>query len=246
MTATSDFKVGDRIVVMGKHRAVIRFIGETAFAQGEWFGVELDEEQGKNDGCVQGVEYFKCSNLKGMFVRRSSVAHETEGSGGRASPKGATGKQAKKQSQAWARRTSADSGLDQAIHINSQAEMLEAVRCCSAEVEKLHAVVQRLSSALDDASTREAACASHDVASAALGVAGDGGNAGRPEHVPNLERWLTEAAERLGRRMEERLGTALEEEVAAAIANPIAQLRGAAQEIQRLSDNGDGGTGNDS
>ncbi|KAI0463078.1 hypothetical protein LJB42_003093 [Komagataella kurtzmanii] len=69
-------KVGERIQVKGVD-GVVRFKGQTQFADGEWVGVELDQPTGKNNGSVQGVQYFTISkpaandttNLYGIFVR---------------------------------------------------------------------------------------------------------------------------------------------------------------------------------
>ncbi|ANZ75471.1 BA75_02894T0 [Komagataella pastoris] len=71
-------KLGERIQVKGVD-GVVRFRGQTQFADGEWVGVELDHPTGKNNGSVQGVQYFTISkpdandttNLYGIFVRSS-------------------------------------------------------------------------------------------------------------------------------------------------------------------------------
>lgn len=57
-------KIGRRVEISAKNiRGVIAFIGKTSFAAGKWIGVILDEPKGKNDGSVQGVEYFKVHHL---------------------------------------------------------------------------------------------------------------------------------------------------------------------------------------
>ena len=61
-------KVGDRVIVGGTRLGTLRFCGTADFAPGVWAGVEYDEEEGKNDGTVQGVVYFKCPRNHGVFV----------------------------------------------------------------------------------------------------------------------------------------------------------------------------------
>uniref|UniRef100_A0A8C7Z323 CAP-GLY domain containing linker protein 2 n=1 Tax=Oryzias sinensis TaxID=183150 RepID=A0A8C7Z323_9TELE len=63
-----DLRVGDRVLVGGSKTGVIRYVGETDFAKGEWCGVELDEPLGKNDGAVAGTRYFQCLPKFGLFA----------------------------------------------------------------------------------------------------------------------------------------------------------------------------------
>jgi dynactin 1 len=71
--AGSVIPLGARASVAKAGAGTVRFVGQTAFAQGKWCGIELDNKVGKNDGSVQGTRYFSCADGHGMFVRPSQV-----------------------------------------------------------------------------------------------------------------------------------------------------------------------------
>lgn len=67
-------RLGDRVTVAGVKSGVLRFYGETEFADGIWCGVELDEVSGgKHSGIVNGVVYFPCRPGHGIFAPESKV-----------------------------------------------------------------------------------------------------------------------------------------------------------------------------
>ena len=52
----------------------MHFCGTTEFAGGLWAGVALDDPDGKNDGSVKGVTYFRCAQDHGVFVPPNKLA----------------------------------------------------------------------------------------------------------------------------------------------------------------------------
>ncbi len=69
----ADLAAGQTIRLSDGRNGVIRFVGQTLFAAGEWVGVELEDDSGKNDGSVQSERYFDCAMGHGMFVRPTTV-----------------------------------------------------------------------------------------------------------------------------------------------------------------------------
>ena len=74
--SNESFKLGDRVWVGGTKAGVIKYIGATKFAPGDWVGVELDEAQGKNDGSVAGETYFSCPPNHGVFSRLNRLSRK--------------------------------------------------------------------------------------------------------------------------------------------------------------------------
>lgn len=67
-----DIKVGMHVMMKDRTpvlHGVVQYVGQTSFASGMWVGIMLDVPLGKNNGVVQGVSYFQCLPLHGLFVR---------------------------------------------------------------------------------------------------------------------------------------------------------------------------------
>lgn len=78
MLLSLGLKLGDRVVIAGQKVGTLRFCGTTEFASGQWAGVELDEPEGKNNGSVGKVQYFKCAPKRGIFAPLSKISKASD------------------------------------------------------------------------------------------------------------------------------------------------------------------------
>lgn len=116
----SELAVGQKILLSDGRTGTIRFVGQTAFAPGDWVGVELDDGSGKNDGAVQGERYFDCRMGYGMFVRPSTVTVTAPAPAPAPKP-AATKRTSRPSSMLTGARTAApaDSGLAKRMSLNA-------------------------------------------------------------------------------------------------------------------------------
>jgi dynactin complex subunit len=59
--------------VGGTKSGIIVYIGEVHFGPGDWAGVVLDTPTGKNNGTVNGRQYFQCEPNRGVFSRLNKL-----------------------------------------------------------------------------------------------------------------------------------------------------------------------------
>ncbi|XP_050305174.1 restin homolog [Anthonomus grandis grandis] len=64
--------VGSNVRV-GEKEGILRYVGEVNFAKGIWCGVELTNSFGKNNGTVNGVQYFTCDENRGLITQAYKV-----------------------------------------------------------------------------------------------------------------------------------------------------------------------------
>eukprot|EP01083_Nonionella_stella_P049213 131244_1 len=68
--------VGDIVNVQKCNcHGIIRFIGCVDFGSLDtiWYGVQLEEAKGKNNGTVDGTKYFVCDRKYGLFVKENQI-----------------------------------------------------------------------------------------------------------------------------------------------------------------------------
>ncbi|KIW96245.1 uncharacterized protein Z519_03313 [Cladophialophora bantiana CBS 173.52] len=71
--ADLNVKIGQRVETQDGKQGTVRYIGHLHVASGEWLGLELADDTGKNDGSVKGERYFNCAPGHGIFVRKESA-----------------------------------------------------------------------------------------------------------------------------------------------------------------------------
>ncbi|KAJ3441395.1 ras guanine nucleotide exchange factor i-related [Anaeramoeba flamelloides] len=54
----NSFEIGNRIIYED-HLGTIKFIGSTTLSEQTWYGIELEEKVGENNGTIRGIKYFE-------------------------------------------------------------------------------------------------------------------------------------------------------------------------------------------
>ncbi|KAI9871391.1 MAG: hypothetical protein M1823_008461, partial [Watsoniomyces obsoletus] len=88
--ATVSPKVGQTVETQDGRQGVVRYAGPLHIAAGDWLGLELSDDSGKNDGSVKGERYFQCPPRYGIFVRKESIVKIAKQAAPAQRPNGAT------------------------------------------------------------------------------------------------------------------------------------------------------------
>merc|ERR1719499_185642 len=72
--ARMNLELGDKLEISGHRVGILKFMGETEFAAGTMFGLELiDGALGDNSGTIDGVLYFECNDNRGVFISSKDI-----------------------------------------------------------------------------------------------------------------------------------------------------------------------------
>ncbi|EFQ33385.1 CAP-Gly domain-containing protein [Colletotrichum graminicola] len=113
----SDLAPGQTVRLSDGRTGIVRFVGGTHFASGDWVGVELEDDSGKNDGSVQGERYFDCDMGHGMFVRPTTLVITAQAPA--AAPKPARRPSRPSSFNPGSGRTASDAGLVKRMSLNA-------------------------------------------------------------------------------------------------------------------------------
>ncbi|KAK1596037.1 CAP-Gly domain-containing protein [Colletotrichum navitas] len=113
----SDLAPGQTVRLSDGRTGIVRFVGGTHFASGDWVGVELEDDSGKNDGSVQGERYFDCDMGHGMFVRPTTLVITAQAPA--AAPKPARRPSRPSSFNPGSGRTASDAGLTKRMSLNA-------------------------------------------------------------------------------------------------------------------------------
>merc|ERR1719443_1408592 len=82
---TEGVKLGKAYELDDGRVGTVKFIGKTFFKPGVvWIGLELTKGDGKNNGSVQGTDYFTCKvKGKGVFVQIEKIKDKASGKSGK-------------------------------------------------------------------------------------------------------------------------------------------------------------------
>lgn len=61
------------VLISGVKKGILLYFGTVHFAPGYFCGVQLDEPEGKHDGCLDGKRYYSCMPNHGVFAPVSKV-----------------------------------------------------------------------------------------------------------------------------------------------------------------------------
>ena len=83
-------RVGQIVETQDGRQGIVRYSGPIKVASGQWLGLELSDDTGKNDGSVQGERYFQCPPRHGIFVRKEAIVGVVKPAASSQWPNGAT------------------------------------------------------------------------------------------------------------------------------------------------------------
>ena len=83
-------RIGQTVETQDGRQGIVRYSGPIKVASGEWLGLELSDDTGKNDGSAQGERYFQCPPRHGIFVRKEAILGIVKPASSAQRPNGAT------------------------------------------------------------------------------------------------------------------------------------------------------------